>query len=49
MNFDFSDLTGLTIYRLITTKGDLSLRWEGSSNGYYSVAVNVERVTEIPN
>lgn len=31
-----------TFYNFRTTKGDLSLRWIGSSNGYYSTSMSVE-------
>ena len=29
-----------TFYNLVTSRQDLSLRWYGSSNGYYSIAVH---------
>lgn len=31
-----------TFYSIRTTGGDLWLRWNGTSNGYYSVDVNIE-------
>ena len=31
-----------TFYTIRTTGGDLWLRWNGTSNGYYSVDVNIE-------
>lgn len=31
-----------TFYRLVTDKADLTLRWCGESNGYYSEEVNFE-------
>lgn len=31
-----------TFYNIVTSKGDLHMRWYGQSNGYYSVGVNIK-------
>jgi hypothetical protein len=33
-----------TFYRICTPKGDITIRWLGESNGYYSESVDVEKV-----
>jgi hypothetical protein len=35
-------VTRWTFYRFVTHKGTVTVRWCGSSNGYYSVSVSLE-------
>jgi hypothetical protein len=42
---DYADSYTWTFYRFATRKGDVTVKWYGTSNGYYSESVNVEFVT----
>ena len=46
---DASDGSGTwTFYRLASHWGDLTIRWFGESNGYYSESVSFYRISSVP-
>ena len=41
---DYGEISGWTFYELRTIKGSVTIRWLGSSNGYYGIGVDFDKL-----